>query len=241
MKVWTYAIFHNERPMLAYFLRHYTAFSEKVVLFDDHSDDGGPGLASAYANVEVRPYPGAGLDDQAFVDFAAETYKEARGLADWCCWVDADEFIYHHFLLMTLGRYMASGVTLPLIDGYAMWADHFPTTAGQIYDEVKTGTRYAPESKRCVFNPAIDIRWGVGKHNVEELRSAVPSQTAEIKLLHFRHLGREWFDGRNARNGARISDRNRANGAGWQVLPENHDKAGWHTQGGFASGQQVVA
>jgi len=229
MNVWVYAIIHNEAPLLPYFLRHYQSVADKIILFDDQSTDASVDIALR-AKAEVRLYPGQGLDDLRFVEFAAETYPEARGRADWVIWVDADEFIYHPYLRMTLGRYMASGVTLPLIDGYAMLARDFPTTDGQIYDEITTGVAYAPESKRCVFNPAIDIRWGAGKHYLEREVGAVASARAELKLLHYRHLGGAWFDGRNARNGARLSERNIALKLGWQVLPENHDRAGWHTQ-----------
>lgn len=221
---------HNEAPLLPYFLRHYTSFSDQVVIFDDHSTDGTPDIARTFERVKVQDYPGQGLDDLAFVEFSSQQYRVARGQADWVIWPDADEFVYHPYLLMTLGRYMASGVTLPLTDGYAMLADHFPTGAGQIYDEIKTGVRYGPESKRIVLNPAIDVRWGAGKHFVEFESGAVPSQTAELKLLHYRHLGKDWFNGRNQKNGARISERNIQHNLGWQVMPQNQDRAGWHTQ-----------
>lgn len=230
MKIWTMCVMHNEAAMLPYFLRHYTAFSDQVLIFDDHSTDGTPDIARSFERVKVQDYPGQGLDDLAFVEFASQAYPQARGQADWVIWPDADEFVYHPHILMTLGRYMASGVTLPLVDGYAMLADHFPTGTGQIYDEIKTGVRYGPESKRIVLNPMIDVRWGAGKHYVEFESGAVPSQQAELLLMHFRHLGRDHFDGRNARNGERISERNRQHNLGWQVWPENFDKANWETQ-----------
>lgn len=236
MKVWVYSIIHNEAPMLGYFMRHYLTVADRVILYDDHSTDGGPELAQRLG-AEVRPYPGYGLDDIHFVEFAAETYPEARGQADWVMWPDADEFVWHPYLLMTLGRYMASGVTLPLIDGWQLYSPVFPTTTGQIYDEVKSGTRWGPQCKRLVFNPAINVRWGAGKHSATS-PDGVDSQQAEIRLLHCRHLGREWYQARNSKNYGHMTERNIAAGLGSQVYPQNQDKHGWQTQ--FVPGTELT-
>lgn len=216
--------------MLPYFLRHYAPLCDRVIIFDDHSDDGGPALAAAYPNVEVRPYPGAGLDDIEFVEFAARTYPEARGLADWVVWVDADEFIYHHDLRGLLRHYQAQGITLPLVQGYAMFAERFPTTPAQIYAEVRCGTAYAAYSKPVVFDPRLELRWGAGKHDLQDAGAAVRSTTAEIRLLHFRHLGAEYFTARNARNYARMTMANIGRNLGFQVYPENQAGMGWESQ-----------
>jgi len=239
VKVWVYSIFFNEAPMMAYFMRHYSAFADKIILFDDHSTDSGPEIARRMG-AEVRPYPGAGFDDVAHAEFSSDAYREARGQADWVIWADADELVYHPLILMTLGRYMASGVTLPLIDGWQMFCDHFPTTGEQITDEIKYGAPWAPQGKPCVLNPAIDVRWGAGRHGTYHAEGAVRSQAAEIKNLHYRHLGEAHYNGRNAKNFERMTPGNIAAGLGNQVYPWNHDKHGWHTQQGWQL-TQVVA
>lgn len=230
MKLWVYCLFHDEAPLLDYFMRHYGPLADRIILYDDHSTDGGPEIAAAYANVSVRPYPGAGLDDGEFVDFAAATYPEARGLADWCLWVDADEFIYHPDLRGRLARYQAEGVTLPHVDGYAMFANAFPTTAGQIYDEVHCGVPYAGYSKPVVFSPELELRWIPGKHHLTNDDGAKRGGAAEIKLLHFRHLGERYFTSRNARNYARMTARNIQLNHGWQTYPEHQAVEGWAAQ-----------
>lgn len=230
MKLWVYTIAHNEAPLLAYWLRHYCAVADRVIVYDDHSTDDGPALVTAYPNAEVRAYPGDGLDDMAFIEFAQATYPEARGQADWVIWVDADEFVYHPYLLATLGRYHAESVTLPLVSGYAMYADAFPTGSGQIYDEIKRGVPYAAYSKPCVFNPALNLVWHAGKHGLRQDDGAVRSATAELKLLHYRHLGGAWFEGRNHRNYTRMTPENIQRQHGFQVYDENQPLYGWGPQ-----------
>lgn len=228
MKLWVYCVMHNERELLPYFLRHYAPIADQVIIFDDHSDDGGMQFAESYANVEVRPYPGAGLDDIEFVEFAARTYPEARGRADWVVWPDADEFVYARDLRGTLEELTAVGVTLPQVQGWAMLSECFPTTREQIYDEVRQGVRYEPGSKPIIFNPALDITWAAGKHTAAAPGANRGSLTL-LKLLHFRHLGEEWFIGRNNRNAARLSARNIAGKMGWQVMPE-HQAGYWQAE-----------
>jgi len=241
VNVWTFCLLHNEAPLLPYFLRHYAPLSERVILYDDHSSDGGPSLAQAYANVTVRPYPGGGLDDLAFVEFAGQAYREARGQADWIIWVDADEFVYHPALRSVLAGYTFQGFTLARTLGYAMWAERFPSGAGQIYDEIKSGVVDPHYAKPVILNPAVDIAWHAGKHGLLSGAETVRESPAEIKLLHYRHLGQAYYDGRNARNYGRMSAANIARGHGFQTYPQNQAENGWGGQlKHFANPEQVL-
>lgn len=230
MNLWVFCLLHNEAPLLPYFMRHYQTIADRIVLYDDHSTDGTPQLAAAYAKVSVRTYPGAGLDDSEFVDFAAFAYREARDKADWAMWVDADEFIYHPDLRERLEHYQAEGVTLPHVAGYAMFANDFPSTDGQIYDAVRVGVRYTAYDKPVVFSPNLELRWIAGKHTLASDGGANRGGEAELKLLHFRHLGERYFAERNARNYARMTVRNIALNHGFQTYPENQAALGWAAQ-----------
>lgn len=229
MNVWVFAVVHNEAAMLPYFLRHYGEVADLITVFDDHSDDGTAALAEA-AGCDVRPYPGAGLDDQEFVDFAAATYPEALGKADWCLWVDADEFIYHPDLRGQLAALQAAGVRLPRVAGYSMFANAFPVTSGQLCDAVTVGVRAPFYDKPVVFDPRLELRWIPGKHALAEPVEVERGGEAALKLLHFRHLGERHFTERNARNYARMSARNVAQGLGYQTYPEYQAAHGWAAQ-----------
>ncbi len=230
MTIWVYSVIHNEAPLLPYFLRHYLEFADRVILFDDHSTDGGPELAMAYPRVTVRAYPGAGLDDQEFVDFAARSYPAAVGQADWCMWVDADEFVHGSNVRGVLRHCQEDGVMLPRIEGYAMFANVFPSVDGQIYDEVKVGVRDPFYDKPVVFDPRLRLSWIPGKHALAEPLPVNRGGAAELKLLHFRLLGERYFTERNARNYARMSAHNVAAGLGYQTYPQFQGEHGWAAQ-----------
>lgn len=218
-RVWAYTVMRNESVMMPYWLRHYGSFCERLIVYDDASDDDSAAIARA-GGAEVRPYPYAGLDDQHMVDLAHQTYPEARGQADWIVWSDTDELVYHPRIAARLDELLLIGVTAPAIEGFSMLASAPPTGAGQIYDEIRTGIPDFNYSKQVIIHPRVDIRWKVGKHIHEYLGPVnVGGGEDPLKLLHYRWLGRAYFVARNEHHFARLSDRNRANSWGVAVTP----------------------
>lgn len=231
MKIWLYCIIRNEAKILPYFLKHYTPWVEKLIFYDDQSDDGTREMLQACPQSELRNWPGShGIVDDEFLIFANEQWKEAKDIADWIIWVDADEFIYHRNITDVLLGYIAAGVDCPLIDGYTMMSDHFPTTDGQIYDEIKTGFKDECWSKQVVFRE--NIRWNVGRHSLDTMRCQPRmSETAEIKLLHYRCLGMDYLRWRHDRNWQRVPDHCRAKSYGLNCEPGHvgHHSLNWFT------------
>lgn len=219
MTIWLYCICRNEARLMPYVLRHYTTFVDRLEFFDDRSDDGTRELIAACPKAVLTDWPyESGIQDDKFLDFANRKWKDACGKADWIIWIDADEFIYHPRIRELLADYQQKGISMPLIAGYTMVSDHFPTTDGQIYDEIKTGV---PDNRWC--KPAVfreNMVWTVGRHGIDDHRfKPITSPTAEIKLLHYRCLGMDWLKERHARNWARVPDRCRSLAFGANTAP----------------------
>ena len=90
-----------------------------------------------------------------------------------------------------------------------MVSEVFPTTSGQIYDEIKMGVYEAHCSKRCIFSPEINIRYSPGRHFVRDTTDETVDKTnTGIKLLHYRFLGKEYFVERSKKNMERMSEKN---------------------------------
>jgi hypothetical protein len=216
-RCWVYAIVHNEEAMLPYWARHYGAFAEHLVIYDDASEDRTRELARALG-VEVREYPGSGLDDELFVSLANSTYPEARGYARWVIWTDIDEFVFDPNMAARLDHFSDTGVTLPTVEGYGMYADAPPTTHGQIWQELRMGVRMDRYDKRIVVDPSIIIAWTAGRHETNG-RHTQAQTDAPLKLLHYRWLGEDYHRARNAKNAERISETNMRLSHGVEVFP----------------------
>ena len=189
MTAWAYTIVRNELVLMPYWLRHYGAFCERLVVYDDASDDGTPDIVRAWG-AELRTFPSSGaFDDTDMVTLANATYPEARGHADWVIWVDADELIYHPSVTARLSQLTQQGVTLPTINGYCMMADNLPSDPdAQLTDQVRTGIRVSRYDKPCVVDPQINIEWYAGRHEFNASGSVAGGADDPLKLLHYRWL-----------------------------------------------------
>lgn len=231
MIVWVYTVVHNEALMMPYWMRHYATFCDRLIVYDDRSDDGTQKIA-AVLGADLRAYPGSGFDDIEMVQFANNTYREAEGHADFVIWVDADEFLYDPNMRARLERFTAEGITLPLVQGYAMIGNAPPSGDGQIYDEIALGFAHDRYSKPCILRPNIDLRWDVGKHWAKVNGNAKTNSDDPLKLLHYRYLGKAYHEARNARNWSRISTRQRQFRLGYETAPDwqGDYSARWYEQ-----------
>ncbi len=193
MKIRVYTTAWNEEQILPHFLRFYARFAERIVVYDNGSDDATPAIVRAHPQAELRSYDTGGtLHDGVKADLLSHCYREVRGQADWVVAVDCDEFLYHPELVERLARYAAEGVTLPRVRGYSMVTDD-PVPAidgfeGVLSDRYTLGAPNANFDKRCVFDPDVDIHFAVGQHHCRPAGRVVESADAELKLLHYKHF-----------------------------------------------------
>lgn len=228
VKVYVCCICRNEERLLPYFLRHYEQFATKMVFWDDHSTDATRSLLAAHPRVTLHDWPGpSGIVDEVFKEFAEREYKRFRGETDWIIWADADEIIYHPDMLQLLRVYQDMGVQVPLVQGYGMVSHRMPTGSGQIYDEIRTGYAAPTYAKPVVFRSNVDMRWHHGKHQLADGFTPYRSQSAELKLLHYRWLDPEYVQYRNQNNWNRMPEKNRQGGFGWTTNPT------WHGEGSY--------
>jgi len=134
MTVWLYTVCRNEELLMPYFLRHYSKFVDRIIVYDANSTDRTREIVSQQPQVELRRFDYCEkFDDVAFVEFTSKQYLEARGRADWVIWVDADEFLFHNNITALLNSYLERGITLPLTQGYSMVSKEPPRGNLQIY------------------------------------------------------------------------------------------------------------
>ena len=223
LSVHVYAIYHNEKILLPYFLRHYSLFADRIVLYDNDSTDGSPEVTAAHEKVEVRKLDSRGeLRDDLMLGIKNNAWKESRGEADWVIVCDIDEFFWHPkvpALLMTLS---AENFTALRPIGFSMFSDSAPTEGKQIYESIRRGVRDRYWSDKVIlFNPnkIEEIDYSTGCHECQPTGevSLIENRT-DCRLLHYRHVGIENLLARYGERAARLSKENRENKWGFHYL-----------------------
>lgn len=204
--------------MIGYWLRHYEQFAERIIVYDDRSDDGTIQILDAHPKV-VRLVAPSHIDDEYFARIFSTQPAALSSAADWVMCVDADEFVHHPDLVAVLRAAKTAGIGVLETTGYQMLADSFPTTKGQIYEEVTEGVADDMQSKPVVFQPSCPIRFVPGRHSAET--NGARRADVGIKLLHYRFLGRDYAFNRHKRNSDRLSEVNKKMGYGV------HNTPGW--------------
>jgi glycosyltransferase involved in cell wall biosynthesis len=204
MRIDVYTYVHNEERMMPYFIRHYGKYG-KITVFDNESSDRTATIAKD-AGARVIPVDTGGKHEVSVLQwYMNEGYKGSRGKADWVILAEGDEFFWHFDLHGLLEEYMADGVTVPKVAGFDMVSDHPPGTSGQIYSELKHGFPSPRYCKRGVFRPEIDINFGPGGHDAWPSGNVVESASPEIRMLHYRFLGEDYFAERYEKHRSRRS------------------------------------
>ena len=224
MIVYTYIFCWNEEKILPFTLDHYEQFSDRIFLLDNYSTDKSVEIAQQYKKVTVIPF--SCQDEDTYDEFESanlrstiykdETYGfNATGKADWAILVDADELVYHPDIEGILKGYTEQGVGVPRLAGYNMISKEFPKyKKGQLLTQkVKQGKESLAECKPVIIAPdKVEVRFSVGAHfHSKATGQVLPSMYPDIKLLHYKNLGKEYVTERYNQLSTRSSCTNKEN------------------------------
>ena len=224
MKIETYCLAHQEAKIMPYFMKHYTKFS-KVILMEGHSTDKTVEIATDWG-AEIRNVDSENtINDQLWLDIKNNCWKDSK--ADWVIVCDADEFVYHPDLMEYL-KMSSEVLYMPRL--FNMMSDHYPTTEGQIYDEIQYGKEGG--AKMNLFKPSAlrEINYAIGCHHANPMSYAgaiTPCVNSEILTLHMRHLGRKETIEKNRYLYSRLSEVNKKFGWGYHLGASQEEYNRW--------------
>jgi glycosyltransferase involved in cell wall biosynthesis len=211
VKIEVYTICHNEEKILPYFLRHYTRFAD-VTIYDNFSTDRSREIAASFGVRVIDFDSNNQLRDDLLVEIKDNCWKGSR--ADWVIVVDTDEFVYHKDLPRTLQTTWATVISPKL---YNMFSEVFPTTSGQIFEEVTMGIEGG--AKLNLFRPGeiTSINYSPGCHQADPKGNVIFEDIPGILTLHMKNLSRQYVIDRNAYLSPRLSDINKRKGWGYHL------------------------
>jgi glycosyltransferase involved in cell wall biosynthesis len=215
MKIETHCLLHNEAPMIPYFVMHYSQYGE-IFFYESDSTDGSPQIAKALGANVINLPTGDEVNELIFLWMKNNCWKNSK--ADWVFITDTDEFIYHPYLKEVLKRAVSYTMFYP--KEYRMISREFPTTNGQIYDEVKLGWPGEPGyNKLNIFRPSEikEMNYNAGCHSCAPVGNISIFPETDIRTLHFHDVGLEYRIKRNKYLASRISQVNKDRGWGVHV------------------------
>lgn len=228
MIIHVYSLCYNEEEILPLYLRHYKQFTDKIIVYDNHSTDNSVKILKEN-DVDVRTFTTNNtFDDIVMLNMWNNMYKESRGVADWvvvCC---IDEFLYHPNIRDVLKTYKIQGANIARVEGFNMLAEDenvyedLSKLEGQIYDTIKTGTPWEGDNKFLVFNPGVDINYQAGCH-VCSPEGWYPKFSADcvLKNLHYSLRGKEKSLQKNQAFRDRMSENNKNLNLGFHRMDDN--------------------
>lgn len=212
MKIHVHIVSYNEEKMLPYTLDYYSSFCEKIFVWDNMSTDSSDVIYAKYPKVEVVKWDSNNeINEMNYVNIKSNCYKErSRNNVDWVITCDCDEYVYHPDLINVLTRYKNEGVNIVQTSGHEMVSETFPEyDGGSLLDKVKVGSEKMPNlSKPLIFDPMIDVTFDVGAHHLFS-NNPIYSNSDEIKILHYKFLGKEYVADIYKQRLERLSDLNK--------------------------------
>lgn len=218
-KIYLLACSYNEGRLLPFFLDYYCNFLgvSKIFLFDGGSTDDTAEIIKDYP-VEMFVHKSDKMDERQLTDFRSNGWKPWREECDWFIVCDVDEFLYHQDIHTLLARYKSEGITLPLVEGFEMLSKEFPVFKKGDYlpGYIQLGSPNPDYyNKHLIFDPKIDINYGLGSHRAQPSGPVKLSAQYDLKNLHHKVISYDYFRSKAKATDDRISDWNRSMGIGF--------------------------
>jgi Glycosyl transferase family 2 len=192
MKIHLYTIAWNDIAILPFYLAYYGDWVDRIIVYDDGSDDGSLDLFRAHPKVDLRAFP---AKRDSFVLTANELWDRAwsasRNIADWVVIANIDEFFWHRDGMRTyLSNCTENRITVVKPLGYEMVGDAFPPVGADLLRSLPLGVPMWGLDKQQIFNPSAisDMDFGVGRHVSSPVGRVKVSDPPEAKLLHYKYI-----------------------------------------------------
>lgn len=225
MKIHAHILAWNEEKILPFTLDYYSEICTKIYIYDNMSTDTSDKIYKKYPKVSVIKWNSNDqIHEMNYLNIKNQAYKKysRNKNVDWVIVCDCDEFLYHPDLINKLKELKNLGIDVPGIDGRDMVSEEFPIYDGsKITEIVQSGSKtYEPMCKKIIFNPNIDMSFGLGAHS-STCTNCKTSNNYDLMLLHYKFLGLDYVKDRYRTLNSRLSEWNKKVGAGSHYTDRN--------------------
>lgn len=202
LTIWVYVLCYNEITLAPFMIDYWKTYANKVIIYDNGSNDGCLELFEKYDWIEVRHFDTGGMDDLKHIEIKNNCWKECRDNGvDFVQVSDFDELIYCEDLIDELKKHKESGdyiFTLPILN---IVCEKIPPYNEAVLLHKSEGVRFrnvsAPSryfEKAILFNPneIKEINYSPGCHSAHPINingSPAIASKSRIKMFHFNCLG----------------------------------------------------
>lgn len=226
-KIILYTLCWNEIDILPFVIDYWEAMGlDKVVVYDNESDDGSREFLEQYDWIEVRNRPTNGeKDNDAHKKLKDECWKEAVNEYDYIMVCDIDEVLYFpQGIEKVLDKLSEGSYNVLGAHNYALVEDYKPKhIEGLLMHQM--GLRWYPQSsnhmsqykgkgisKFVFFKSNANISWSVGQHIAYNCKPMVVNEDECISLHFFAGFGVDYKIARNKMQRDRLSQNNKNKG-----------------------------
>lgn len=222
MKIHAYILTYNEEAILPFTLDYYSSFCEKIIIYDNESNDSSNEIFKRYKKVSVVKWKSDTINELNYLQIKNNAYKNSRkDNVDYVIVCDCDEFLYHPNLVEKLKDFKQQGIDMPMVKGFEMISETFPEYNSElITKKIKEGCDNDFLNKNIVFNPMKEVAFGIGGHT-NQSPDSTKTERAELMMLHYKFLSKEYVSNRYDMLEKRLSEFNKANGFGHHYSKQN--------------------
>lgn len=237
MKIWVYTLCYNEMKILPYIAKYWERYADKVIVYDNGSNDGSQEFLQTLSFVELRHFESDGFNDLINKNIKNNAWKEARERdVDFVQVCDLDEVLYSPIDIKAVCQAMKD-------KNVDVWRSHWIEVVGEnlptninedlyhrsegFYGVDKANNIFGMQKmKFCLFNPKTieesNFSEGCHKADFKKFNNENPliaNVTGnKMVVLHFDKLGFDYLKYKYSKNKARLSEINIKHGWGGHYL-----------------------
>ena len=235
MKTLIVTLCKNESALIPFAIKYWQRIADKVIVYDNYSEDNSVELLSKYDFVEVRHFQSPGQQEIIQKELKEKTYLEFKDAFDVIILCDMDELFFFRDYKTSAKRMLDEGYDCMITPIYSLCNDVEPTPSEKLLHQqctmfYKQKMNHTPGfeeySKFSIFNcHTVDgVSMSVGQHFVRTSPNMRIMLENDAFCLHTdKGFSPSFYLATKRRMGKNLSDFNKRNGMATEYLKSDEE------------------